>query len=153
MKKLIGFLIVAVLVGCNCWTQIPSQYLPANLSCEAYLPNYLEYVSVINNCGMATLTQEPPSGTILDIVNLHIEVTLTATNVFGNTDVEKFDVYLWDAPEIIWDSIPGDTIPAVARRNDIDLLIESVEEYRAYLGIVDTNTVVWKTIPIYYPPK
>ena len=154
MKKIILFFGIATLISCTCLPQIPPQYLWANTSCEAYLPNYMVYITVINNCGDATLAQNPVPGTILDITNPAVEVILTATNSFGNTDIERFDVFLWDAPEIIWDSIPGDTILVAERRNDIDLLIESVAEYRDYLGydtIVDTLT--WKTLTIHYPPQ
>lgn len=164
MKKITFLLCLLTLIGCRCLPQIPPQYLPANNSCEAYLPNYLEYVSVINACGDATPIQEPVPGTILSITLPHVEVTITATNSFGNTDIERFDVYLWAAPQIIWDSIPGDTIPAMAKENDIDLLIESVEQYRAHLGINDydsiatiaatiADSITWKTLKIHYPPK
>ena len=155
MKKLIIFLIVGTLLSCTCLPQIPTQYLRANASCEAYLPNYLVYITVINNCGDATLAQNPVPGTILDAANSEMEVTLTATNAFGNTDIEKFDVFLWDAPEIIWDSIPGDTIPVTERKNEIDLLIESIAEYRDYLGINDTivDTLAWRKLTIHYPPR
>lgn len=160
MKKLILFLGIATLISCTCLPQPSTQYLPANASCEAYLPNYLVYITAINNCGDATLAQNPVPGTILDAANPEVGVTLTATNAFGNTDIEQFDVFLWDAPEIIWDSIPSDTIPMAERRNEIDLLIESIEQYRAYLGINDydnittiADSITWKTLKIHYPPK
>jgi len=153
MKRIIFLLGLLALISCTCLPQIPPQYLQANARCEAYLPDYTEYVHVRTNCTEASLVQEPPPETVLDITNPMVEVTLTATNLFGNTDIEKFDVFLWDPPQIIWDSIPGDTIPIVERRNDIDLLIESVEKYQEYLGIVDTNIVTWKTLKIHYPPK
>lgn len=153
MKRLIFLTCVLTLIGCTCLPQIPSQYLYADKNCEAFLPNYLPAVSVLDNCEGAVLTQEPLSGTILDAANPYVQVKITATDLSGNMDIERFDVFLWDtiAPQIIWNSIPGDTI--AYRRNDIDLLIDSVEKYRAYLGIVDTNTITWKTLKIHYPPK
>ncbi len=164
MKKTILILGIFAAVSCKCLPQPSPQYLQADASCEAYLPNYLAYITAINNCGDATLAQNPVPGTILDSITPMVEVTLTATNSFGNTDIERFDVYLWAAPQIIWDSIPGDTIPAMAKENDIDLLIESVEQYRAHLGINDydsiatiaaaiADSITWKTLTIHYPPK
>jgi len=145
MKKLFIPLLF-LLVSCNCLPQIPPQYLPANDDCEAFLPNYLEAVSVLDNCGGAVLTQEPLSGTILDANNPYCRVTITATDLSGNTDQEKFDVFLWDTipPQIIWDFIPGDTI--VQRRNDIDMLIDSYETYREHLG----DTAIRKSFTVYY---
>lgn len=158
MKKTLLIFGFFAAIGCKCLPQPPPQYLEANASCEAYLPNYLEYASVINNCGDAALDQEPPPGTILNAATPAVEVTLTATNAFGNTDVSKFDVYLWASPKIIWDSIPGDSIPPVADyENDIDLLIKRREEQIAYLatkGIVpERDSITWRQMPIHYPPR
>lgn len=146
MKRMIFFLTLLALVSCRCLPQISTQYLQANLNCEAYLPDYTVYITVINNCGDVTPIQYPVPGTILDSIIPAVEVTLTATNSFGNTDMEKFDVYLWDAPEIIWDSIPGDTIPVAEQRNDIDLLIDSFVKVRASKGDAVTNNFrLWFT--------
>ncbi len=157
MKKLILFLGIATLISCTCLPQIPPQYLPANRSCEAYLPNYLVYITVLNNCGDPTPTQNPLPGTILDATNPEVEVTLTATNEFGNTDIEQFYVYLWDAPEIIWDSIPADTIPPVAHLDDIDQLIERREAQIAHLAtkgtVPERDSITWRQMTIHYPPK
>jgi len=147
MKKLFIPLLF-LLVSCKCLLpQIPPQYLPADNNCEAFLPNYLEFVSVWDNCGNAAKTQEPIPGTILDANNPYYKVTITATDIFGNIDQSKIDVYLWDniPPQIIWDSIPSDTIP-IARVNDIDKLIESYETYRTHLG----DTAIQKSFTVYY---
>lgn len=134
MKRLLVFIFMAMFIVSCCLPQdIPDQYLKANASCEAYLPNYLEYASVINPCGDAAFLQEPVPGTILGVSQPHVKVTLTAINSFGNTDEKEFNVYITAFPEIIWDSIPSDTIP-IAYANDIDLLFESTDTYRAYLG-------------------
>lgn len=153
MRKILLFITLAGLFSCTCLPQIPPQYLLADENCEAYLPNYLQAVSVLDNCEGATLTQEPLSGTVLDAENPYVRITITATDLSGNTDTEKFDVFLWDtiAPQIIWDYIPGDTL--TYHRNDIDLLIESVEKYRTYLDISDTivDSLIWKTLIVHYP--
>ena len=129
MKKITFLFCLFTLVSCRCLPQIPPQYLQANTSCEAYLPNYLVYITVINNCGDATLAQNPVPGTILNATNPAVEVTLTATNEFGNTDIEKFDVFLWDAPQIIWDSIPGDTLPIVDKDTELMKAFYSLLNY------------------------
>ena len=146
MKRLIFLTCLLTLIGCNCLPQIPPQYLPVDNNCEAFLPNYLEAVSVLDNCGGAVLTQEPLSGTILDANNPYYRVTITATDLSGNTDQEKFDVFLWDTipPQIIWDFIPGDTI--AYHKNDLDQLIESYEAYRTHLG----DTAIRKSFTVYY---
>ena len=155
MKKLIGFLIVAGIMACNCLSQIPTQYLPADTNCQAVLPNYLDYITVQNNCSDIPPTQYPLPGTILNADNPWVTVIITATNIGGLQDVEEFQVRLTvkEPPEIIWDSIPGDTIAYI--RNDIDRLIDAHEEYRAHLGDMDnTDTITWKKLIIHYsPPK
>ena len=120
MKKLLGFLIVAAVVGCKCiYPQPPTQYLNADENCQAVLPNYLDYVSVRENCANYTLTQIPPAGTILNAINPWVTVVITVTDISGLKDVDEFNVILNDKipPEIIWDSIPGDTIAYVYDAN------------------------------------
>lgn len=157
MKKALLIFGLFAAVSCTCLPQPPTQYLQANASCEAYLPNYLVYITAINNCGDATLAQNPVPGTILDMATPIVEVTLTATNAFGNTDIEQFDVYLWDAPQIIWDSIPGDSIPPIAYQNDIDYLIERREAQIAYLAtkgtVPERDSITWRQMIIHYPPQ
>ena len=154
MKKIIGFLIVASCYACSCWTQqIPSQYLPANASCEAYLPNYLDYITVRNACGDVVPIQQPQPGTILNESLPHVQVTLTAINSFGNTDEEKFDVYITAFPEIIWDSIPSDTIPlppVVDNVNELDEVWYSNVIYRAHLGDTILQDSTYKPLKTWY---
>ena len=145
MKKLLPLLLI--LVSCNCLPQIPPQYLPADNNCQAVLPNYLDYVSVFDNCQGGTLTQDPLPGAILSEVNPWLTVTITAQDLGGRTDTEQFTAILDDgiAPEIIWDSIPGDTVP-ITHRNDLDALIESYETYREHLG----DTAIQRFFTVYY---
>ncbi len=149
MKKLIIPLML-ILVSCNCLPQISTQYLQANASCEAYLPNYLVYITVLNNCGDATLAQNPVPGTILNVALPEIEVTLTATNSFGNTDIEKFDVFLSAIPEIIWDSIPSDTIPIAYNPNELDVTWDSYVTLRAHYGDTIKQDSTWKSLKYWY---
>lgn len=160
MKKVIVFLIVAGFYACNCLPQIPTQYLPADQNCEAVLPNYLIYVSVFDNCEVGTLTQDPLPGTVLNESNPFVTVTITAQDLGGRMDTEQFTAVLDDGipPEIIWDSIPGDTIPQpVVQTDGIDEIIRKREEIRAYhatMGRVpERDTVAWRKLEIYYPPE
>lgn len=130
MKRIIFLISLLTLIGCKCLLpQIPPQYLQANNSCEAYLPNYLQYISVLDNCDNAILTQEPLPGTILSVANPYYKVKITATNIAGS-DIEQFDVFLVDViPEIIWDSIPGDTLPVVDRNTGLIKAFYSLLDY------------------------
>ena len=149
MKAILLFIMVAALFSCNCLPQIPTQYLPANASCEAYLPNYLPYVSVFDNCQGGTLTQIPLPGTILSEANPWLTVTITAKDLGGRTDTEQFTAILDDgiAPEIIWDSIPGDSIP-VAQKSDIDVMINSYVATRLSKG--DTLSPGWHDFKMWF---
>lgn len=123
MKRLF-FPLMLLLVSCTCLPQIPPQYLYADENCEATLPNYLPAVDVLDNCGNATLTQEPLPGTILNADNPYVQVKITATDISGNTDVERFDVMLMDTipPEIIIDTaLLNSWIPPIA--NDSMILV------------------------------
>ncbi len=106
MKKLIGFLIVAALVGCNCLSQIPIQVIPAGDSCKAILPDYRDQVTVRDNCGIESIIQSPPPGTLLDVTNMVVNVIIAAKDNSGNVSSINFDVVLLDEtpPVIIPDS-------------------------------------------------
>jgi len=143
MKKLIIFLVIAGCYACSCWPQIPTQYIQADQNCEGVLPNYLEFVTVKDNCQDITPTQDPLPGTILDAVNPWITVTLEARDAFNNIDQKKFNVILTDSisPELIIDSL-GFTDTIAYRRNDIDLMFDSADMYRAYLGADKQNEIL-----------
>ena len=95
-----------ILVSCNCLPQIPIQTIYADENCEAILPNYLPDITVLDNCEGVILTQIPLPGYILNAANPYTEVIITAKDISGNLDVERFDVVLIDTipPEIIMDS-------------------------------------------------
>jgi len=102
MKKLIGFLIVAALVGCNCMSQLPLQIVYTGETCEAPLPDYRSRVTVRDNCDGWTLMQSPLPGTLLNAANPFMAVTLLATDFSSNTDKVEFDVVLLDTiPPVI----------------------------------------------------
>lgn len=100
MKKLIGFLILAVFVGCTCIGQLQTQYLYADDACMAQLPDYLQIVSVSDNCSEVSLTQSPPANAYISV---HTEVTITATDQAGNINSSSFQVMLLDTiPPVLW---------------------------------------------------
>ena len=108
---------------------------------------------MINSCGDASLIQEPVPGTILSVTNSAVEVTLTAINSFGNTDEEKFDVFLTALPEIIWDSIPSDTIPlspVVDNVNELDAVWHSYVVLREHYGDTIAQDSTWRSLTTWY---
>lgn len=106
MKKLIGFLIVAALVGCKCMSQIPTQIIPTGEFCSAILPDYRDQITVRDNCAIENIVQVPVPGTILDANNMLTNVVIAATDNSGNTSSINFDVLIYDTepPVIIPDS-------------------------------------------------
>jgi len=143
MKKLIIFLVIAGCCACSCWPQISTQYIQADQNCEGILPNYLQWVTVKDNCQGVIPTQDPLPGTILDAANPWLTVTLEAKDISGNLDQRKFDVILIDnvPPELIID--PSGFADTIAyHRNDIDLMFDSVDAYRAYLEADEQNEIL-----------
>lgn len=98
MKRLIGLIALAVLVGCTCLSQtVPTQYVYATeTSCEAALEDYTLIVPVSDNCEVASYTQTPVAGTILDATNPSVTVNLEVVDVQGNVSTASFDVILLD---------------------------------------------------------
>jgi hypothetical protein len=97
MKRLIGFLIVAGLVACNCIGQVvKTQTIYAGSSCTAPLPNYTTIVTVSDNCAIKSYTQTPVAGTMLTATNPAITVTLRAEDNAGNVRTKSFQVVLLD---------------------------------------------------------
>lgn len=103
MKAFVGwigmFVIILILFlmnGC-CMAQIPTQYYFATDSCEFYLPDYSEIVEVRDNCCVdsTSFTQVPNSGTLLT-PGTEVQVTLFATDCYGNQSSMSFDVVIID---------------------------------------------------------
>lgn len=97
MKKLIGFLIVAGLVACNCIGQVvKTQTIYATSTCQAPLPNYTTIVTVSDNCNIKSFTQVPVAGTMLTAANPAVTVTLRVEDNAGNIRTKAFQVVLLD---------------------------------------------------------
>ena len=76
--------------------QIPTQYIYVNESNEAVIPDYLApgFVIISDNCVLETVTQTPPSGTV---VSSTTEVIISALDISGNLIAASFNVVLLDS--------------------------------------------------------
>jgi len=102
MKRLLGFLIVAVFAACTCLSQIPDQLVYVDQNCEALLPDYTPDVVVVDNCDNATINQVPSPGITLTSAQPTTQVVITANDISGNSASISFNVILVDtiAPTI-----------------------------------------------------
>jgi hypothetical protein len=96
MKRIIGFLIVAGLVACDCLSQLPIQTIYVGESCEAPLPDYRDAVIARDNCVITSLVQSPLPGTVLDAGNPYVNVTIVATDLSNNKSSVNIDVVIVD---------------------------------------------------------
>ena len=107
MKRLLGFLIVAALAACTCLSQIPDQLVYVDQNCEAILPDYTPEVVVYDNCGTEAPAQDPAPGTVLTSATSTTLVTITATDISGNTSSIEFNVVLLDTIPPTIEAGPG----------------------------------------------
>lgn len=97
MKKLIFLAVVLVFTSCKCiLCQIPPQFIYAGENCSAPLPNYVEKVTVTDNCALASVVQTPSPGFLLNSTNQLVNVTIKAMDVFNNSSQVSFTVQLLD---------------------------------------------------------
>lgn len=95
MRSLLVFLGLVVLCGCTCQvviSQVPPQYLTVDDNCQAVLPDYRTMLNITDNCGIRDTLQTPAPGYILSAANQSVEVTIRATDLFGNFSEVKFMV-------------------------------------------------------------
>lgn len=147
MKKVIGFLIVAGLVACDCLSQIPTQIIPAGDSCRAILPDYRDQVTVRDNCEVDRIIQTPPPGTVLDANNLLTNVIIAATDKSGNTSAINFDVLIYDdEPPVI---IPDSSLLTYTWEERFGLLDSFQSSLNPYINdsIQDTHNLVMISSP------
>lgn len=108
MKKLLILSLTLILLSsCTCLlSQIPPQHIYAGDGCEATLPNYLPLVKASDNCQVASVTQTPQAGYLLNATRQVVTVTIRATDVFNNYSESSFTVTLLDTvkPTITFDS-------------------------------------------------
>lgn len=85
MKKLF-ILFLILFTSCKCiLSQIPPQTVYADENCQAFLPDLRDSVVVKENCeGAYSLSQDPEAGTLMTVDNPAVDVTIIATDVFGN---------------------------------------------------------------------
>lgn len=102
MKKVFIFLAVAVIMGCKCIGQLPTQVLDVGEFCEVPLPDYRDSVTVSDNCMVKSILQTPEPGTILDATNPIVNVIIAAMDNNNNMSTINFDVIMYDdTPPII----------------------------------------------------
>jgi gliding motility-associated-like protein len=80
-------------------------------NCDFTLPDYTGLATANDNCGVPTVTQAPPAGTIISGSGTMQTITLTATDANGNTADCTFDVTLDDVTP------PTVTCPANSNEN------------------------------------
>ena len=133
MKKLLLLLLI-VLSGCKClMSQLPPQFVYVGEDCTALLPNYVEQVTVTDNCGLKSIVQTPAVGYALTATNQSVEVTIRATDLFGNfseirfvvTAVDTIKPVITPSPELL--STNWDVIHKVY--NVADKLVAEQEKY------------------------
>lgn len=105
MKKLLLFLFPIFFFGC-CISQISTQYYFLNDSCNYYLPDYTQAITVRDNCQVASFFQVPVSGTLIE-GGEDVQVTITAIDWMGNERTMMFDVIGIDtiSPTFHYDSV------------------------------------------------
>lgn len=110
MKKSILFLALMVSLSGCCYSQLvnqlPDQIYFANDSCEYYLPDYTEAITVSDNCNIDYFYQYPESGAVIT-AGVVTEVSIVAGDVSGNEKTIHFNVLLVDTipPEFHVDTI------------------------------------------------
>ena len=107
MKRVIGFLVVAVFTACTCLSQIPDQLVYVDQNCEAILPDYTPDVIVSDNCDATTVTQFPTPGTLLAGDQPVVIVTITALDMVGNAVSLGFNALLIDTISPTIEAGPG----------------------------------------------
>lgn len=137
MKKLIiiFFLILSTALISKGQDQIIQDHFlyVSEENCTADLPNYLDSVIVTDNCGVKSVIQEPPAGTVLDATTPQYTVTITATDDFNNVTKTSFIVTLLD------------TVPPRIEYNYLSLTVGNTEVFGS-----KANTTQRRAVP-YYP--
>jgi hypothetical protein len=131
MKKVSFIVSVTALLlsGCGCLiAQIPPQTIYVDESCQVELPNYLDNVTVTDNCSLDTIYQYPETGYILNADNQSVMVTITAIDDFGNQTDMSFEVTAVDTvgPVIEPDSTLSESVWYQYKRNLVTELHQAV---------------------------
>jgi hypothetical protein len=98
MKKLFLFLFASMLL-CQCacvLSQVPPQYIYADVNCTALIPDYKSKVVVTGGCSGFIITQLPASGTILTVVNSPQNILIKAINPSGKNSQLSFTLTMLD---------------------------------------------------------
>ena len=107
MRKLFGFLVVAVLGACTCLSQIPDQFVYIDQNCEAVMPNYIPDVIVVDNCDNAIVTQQPIAESILSSGEPVMQVVIRAKDQADNESSIHFNIIFLDTISPVLSVGPG----------------------------------------------
>lgn len=101
MKRLIFFLSLVILVGCNCLAQsVNDQLLNVDENCTSVVPDYTDDVDVVDNCPDGTVVTQSPEPNSL--ISSSQTCTITATDAAGNVSTLTFNLILNDTiPPVI----------------------------------------------------
>jgi hypothetical protein len=77
-------------------SQIPPQKIYAGTNCSAVLPDYRLKITATDNCEIASFTQIPDPGFVLNATTKTTTVTVKATDATGNFKQVVFTVTLLD---------------------------------------------------------
>ncbi|MCB0760673.1 MAG: HYR domain-containing protein [Flavobacteriales bacterium] len=89
-------------------TSAPQIVMPVQVNrevdnnCEYALENIASWATITDNCTVSSITQYPPIGTLISLSDGDVEVTLTATDVSGNSNEATVTIHLSDgiSPEV-----------------------------------------------------
>lgn len=158
MKTIFIFLSLIVLISCNCISQLPTQIIYTGNSCTAILPNYLNAVSVSDNCEVVSFTQTPAPGFLLDKDNLEIQVTLKAIDNSGNENVSIFNVILFDTISPVFHYPDSMLSYSVKQISEMFLVFEkwqqeNIMEFMNYFNwqILEIDTIKYTNYTIQIP--
>lgn len=148
MKKLIIFLVVAVALACNCISQVPTQTIYAGPTCTALLPDYTAIVPVSDNCEVATYTQTPVPGTILNVGNPQVNVVLRVIDVSGNQSQRNFNVVLLDTIAPVF-NFPAEMLSYTPEQ--VNGMYLAFETYQKEMIMDWAFNFEWQALPIPTP--
>ena len=143
MKKLLILFLLCFLCSCTCLlSQIPPQKIYTGASCSAILPDYRLKIIASDNCEIASFTQIPAPGFILNSVIKTTSVTIKATDASGNFRQIVFTVTLLDTIKPVLTIDPVLLSYQTEQINDIynfgDKLVEQASENLIKQEWIDT---------------
>ena len=143
MKKLFILLAILICSGCSCLlSQIPPQKIYAGAGCSATLPDYRLKIVATDNCEIASFTQVPAPGFVLNSSLKTTTVTVKATDASGNFRQIVFTVTLLDTIKPVLTIDPTLLAYQVNQLNDIynfgDKIVAGMDDNLMQQDWIDT---------------